>query len=79
MESNKKLQRIQSAPDAIVRQVYATGEDGKKTLDHVVWSSKLLGEETIVRSGLKKSGAREERQESTADAQAKVTRQERKD
>ncbi|OHD22773.1 MAG: hypothetical protein A2Y38_20105 [Spirochaetes bacterium GWB1_59_5] len=47
MDDQRALRRIQSAPDAVVRQEYRK-EDGKKHLDHVVWSSRILGMEIRV-------------------------------
>jgi hypothetical protein len=52
MINDKELKRIQAAPDALVRQVYAKDSQGRKRLDHVVWSSKLLGMEVTLPCGM---------------------------
>jgi hypothetical protein len=52
MINDKELKRIQAAPDALVRQVYVKDSQGRKRLDHVVWSSKLLGMEVTLTCGM---------------------------
>jgi hypothetical protein len=47
MNEQKTLRLIQAAPDAVVRQGYVR-ENGRKRLDHVVWSSALLGLESRI-------------------------------
>lgn len=41
MNEQKTLRMVQAAPDAVVRQGYVK-ENGRKRLDHVIWSSALL-------------------------------------
>ena len=85
MIDEKALRRIQSAPDAKARQVYTKDSAGRKNLDHVVWSSRMLGEELTMHCGIQKPDAapdsapsRVEQDESQED-RPRRTRQERKE
>jgi hypothetical protein len=85
MINDKELKRIQAVPDALVHQVYAKDSQGRKRLDHVVWSSKLLGLEVTlpcgvhVPAGTVESHSTEDGGTKTMEEPVRRNRQERKE